>query len=185
MMTVQKRHWCGTIFAGHIGIDDDCSEEEIIDAFRREWDILENIPNLRYLGGQIERAETGRLHIQFYVEFKKSLRMNEVLRSLSANIDPRRGTRDDARGYCRSKVWKGKDKGRVLLLPEFGEWRVEKASAVSPKQRALAMLKQGFSPEQILQHDPDVYFTHYRAIEATYGLMMKAGIILSTPGEEE
>jgi hypothetical protein len=82
-------------------------------------------------------------------------------------------------------MYKGKDKGRILLLPEWGEWRVEAAAKVSPKQRALSMIKQGFSPEQILQHDPDVYFTHYRAIEATYGLMMKAGIILSTPGEEE
>ena len=185
-MTQQKRHWVGTMFAGHIGIDSDCSEEEIIDAFKREWDILENMPNMRYLGGQIERCPTtGTLHIQFYVEFKKSLRMNEVLRGLSADIDPRKGTRDEARKYCRSKVYKGKDKGRILLLPEFGEWRVEASAIVSPKQRALQMLKQGFSPSDILQHDPDVYFTHYRAIEATYGLMEKAGIILSTAGEEE
>lgn len=184
-MTQQKRHWVGTMFAGHIGIDEDCSEEEIIDAFRREWDILENMPNLRYLGGQIEKADTGRLHIQFYVEFKKSLRRNEVLRGLSANIEPRKGTRDEARKYCRSTIYKGKVKGRIVLLPEFGEWRVEASAKVSPKQRALSMLKQGFSPADILQHDPDVYFTHYRAIEATYGLLTKSGIILSTAGEEE
>ena len=184
-MSQQKRHWVGTMFAGHIGIDEDCSEEEIIDAFRREWDILENMPNLRYLGGQIEKADTGRLHIQFYVEFKKSLRRNEVLRGLSANIEPRKGTRDEARKYCRSTIYKGKAKGRIVLLPEFGEWRIEAAAKVSPKQRALQMIKQGFSPEQILQHDPDVYFTHFRAIEATYGLLQKSGIILSTSGEEE
>ena len=184
-MSAQKRHWVGTMWPKHIGIDDDCSEEEIIDAYEREWEILENLPNLRYLGGQIERADTGRLHIQFYVEFSKSYRMKEVLRNLSANIEPRKGTRDEARKYCRSTIYKGKVKGRIVLLPEFGEWRVEKAAAVSPKQRALAMLKQGFSPSDILQHDPDVYFTHYRAIEATYGLMTKAGIILSTSGEEE
>ena len=185
-MSQQKRHWVGTMFAGHIGIDEYCSEEEIIAGFQREWDILENTPNLRYMGGQIERCpDTGTLHIQFYAEFSKSYRRNEVLRSISANVEPRKGSRDDARGYCRSKVWKGKDKGRILLLPEYGEWRVEASAQVSPKQRALSMLKQGFSPEQILQHDPDVYFTHYRAIEATYGLLTKAGIILSTSGEEE
>ncbi len=184
-MTQQKRHWVGTMWPKHIGIDDECSEEEIIDAYKREWEILENLPNLRYLGGQIERADTGRLHIQFYVEFSKSYRMNEVLRGLSANIEPRKGSRDEARKYCRSKVYKGKDKGRILLLPEHGEWRVEAVAKVSPKQRALQMLKQGFSPSDILQHDPDVYFTHYRAIEATYGLLTKAGIILSTLGEEE
>ncbi len=184
-MTQQKRHWVGTIWAGHLGIDEDCSEEEIIDAFRREWDILENTPNMRYLGGQIERADTGRLHIQFYIEFSKSYRMNEVLRSISANIEPRKGTRDEARKYCRSTIYKGKNKGRIVLLPEFGEWRVEASAKISPKQRALQMLKQGFSPSDILQHDPDVYFTHYRAIEATYGLLTKSGIILNTVGEEE
>lgn len=184
-MTQQKRHWCGTMWPKHIGIDEDCSEEEIIDAMQSEWQNLENLPNLRYLGGQIERADTGRLHIQFYVEMKKSLRLNEILRIISADLRPRKGTRDEARKYCRSTIYKGKVKGRIVLLPEFGEWRVEKAAAVSPKQRALAMLKQGFSPSDILQHDPDVYFTHYRAIEATYGLLTKAGIILSTSGEEE
>ncbi len=184
-MTQQKRHWVGTIWAGHLGIDEDCSEEEIIDAFRREWDILENTPNMRYLGGQIERADTGRLHIQFYIEFSKSYRMNEVLRSISANIEPRKGTRDEARKYCRSTIYKGKNKGRIVLLPEFGEWRVEASAKISPKQRALQMLKQGFSLSDILQHDPDVYFTHYRAIEATYGLLTKSGIILNTVGEEE
>lgn len=184
-MSQQKRHWVGTMWAGHIGLDDDCSEEETIDAFRREWQNLQDLPNMRYLGGQVERADTGRLHIQFYVEFSKSYRMKEVLRNISANIEPRKGTRDEARKYCRSTIYKGKNKGRIVLLPEFGEWRVEKVASVSPKQRALQMLKQGFSPSDILQHDPDVYFTHYRAIEATYGLMEKAGIILSTVGEEE
>lgn len=184
-MSQQKRHWVGTMWPKHIDLDDDCSEEEIIAGYQREWDILENTPNLRYLGGQIERADTGRLHIQFYAEFSKSYRRNEVLRSISANVEARKGTRDEARKYCRSKMYKGKDKGRILLLPEWGEWRVEASAKVSPKQRALNMLKQGFSPEQILQHDPDVYFTHYRAIEATYGLLIKSGIILNAVGEEE
>ena len=116
---------------------------------------------------------------------KKSFRLSEIARVISADLRPRKGSRDEARKYVRSTIYKGKVKGRIVLLPEFGEWRVEKASAVSPKQRALQMLKQGFSPSDILQHDPDVYFTHYRAIEATYGLLTKAGIILSTSGEEE
>ena len=184
-MTQQKRHWVGTMWPKHIGLDDDCSEEEIIEGFTSEWQLLEKLPNLRYLGGQVERADTGNLHIQFYVEFSKSYRRTEVLRSLSANLEPRKGTRDEARKYCRTTVYKGKDKGRVMLLSEFGEWRVEKPATISPKQRALLMLKQGFSPSDILQRDPDVYFTHYRAIEACYNLMASAGIILSTLGEEE
>ena len=184
-MNVQKRHWVLTIWPKHIGMDDDYSEEELIDGFCKEWEVLSHTPNLRYLGGQLERADTGNLHIQAYIEFTTSKRRTEILRSISANLEPRLGSRDDARGYCRSKTLKGKDKGRILLLPEHGEWRIEKTSGPSPKQRALNMLKTGFSPEEILQRDPDVYFTHYRSIEACYNLMLKSGISLCTSGEEE
>lgn len=184
-MTAQKRHWVFTINPKHVGLDDDCSETEIVDAYQHYWQTLEDLPNLRYICGQVEVANTGRIHINGYVEYSVSYRKQEVLRNLRAHVEPRKGSRDEARKYCRSTIYKGKNKGRIVLLPEYGEWRVEKASAVSPKQRALLMLKQGFSPSDILQNDPDVYFTHYRAIEATYGLMVKAGIILSTAGEEE
>jgi hypothetical protein len=73
----------------------------------------------------------------------------------------------------------------VQRLPEIGEWRAAKQSGVSPKQRALDYLKKGFSPEDILRMDPEVYFTHYRAIEATYRLLVNSGISLCISGEEE
>ncbi len=186
MANVQKRHWMVTVWPKHIGLDSECSEEEIIDGFRHEWEIISKSPNLRYLGGQVERApDTGNLHIQAYIEFKCSYRQAEVLRNFTAHIEPRKGSRDEARSYCRSKTWKGKDKGRICLLQEHGEWRIEKTSGPSPKQRALLMLKTGFSPSEILLRDPDVYFTHYRSIEACYNLMSHAGISLCTSDEEE
>jgi hypothetical protein len=47
------------------------------------------------------------------------------------------------------------------------------------------MIRLGMAPAEILQRDPEVYFTHYRAIEACYNLLEKAGISLLTSGEEE
>jgi hypothetical protein len=73
----------------------------------------------------------------------------------------------------------------VQRLPEFGEWRTEKSSQPSLKQRALDYLKKGFAPADILLHDPEVYFIHHRSIEASYNLLCKAGISLSTSEEEE
>jgi hypothetical protein len=47
------------------------------------------------------------------------------------------------------------------------------------------MIKLGMSPAEILQRDPEVYFTHWRNIEACYNLLEKAGISILTSGEEE
>lgn len=182
----QKRHWCVTIYAGHIGLKDS-SEIEIIDAFYDYWDRhVRFAPNLLYAVAQVERCpSTGRLHIQGYTEWKSSKRRNEVSKLIAGNLEFRMGTRDDARDYCRKKVWQGKDKGQVKKLPEIGEWRKAKPQSISPKQRVLHLLRLGFSPEEIMVRDPDGYFTHYRAIDHMYNTMMKAGISLCTSGEEE
>lgn len=192
-MNVQKRHWCFTAYAGHLGLDDDFSFEEIIDAMRSHWESVNDLPGIRYAIAQIEKCPTSqRLHIQGYLEFKDSKRMNTIYKMFPANLEYRKGSRDDARDYCRKKKWKGKDKGQVQRLPEFGEWRKERVAAISPKQRAIEMLKRGFSPEQILRHDLDAYFTHYKAIESVYRLMLEGEIdfgniqeSLITHGEEE
>lgn len=177
----QKRHWVGTIWAAHVGLDDEYSEEEIIDGFVEYWSTLEQLPNLRYLGGQIEKSpRTGNLHIQFYLEFKQSYRLKTIVSKMfKAHLEPRMGSRDDARAYCL------KTDSRIMELPVFGEWRPEKVTQPSPKQRVLAMLKMGFSPEMILERDIDAYFTHHRSINAVYNLICKSGVSIRTPGEEE
>lgn len=71
-------------------------------------------------------------------------------------------------------------------LSEIGKWRSERSSSgPSPKQRALDYLKKGMSPADILAYDPDVYFTHYRSIEACYNLALRAGISINPASEEE
>jgi len=165
----QKRHWCHTVWSGHIGYEDTDDEAELIDAFEAFWRLLADAPGLKYAVGQIERADTGRLHIQAYTEWAQSKRRTEVCKIFPSNADFRRGNRDDAREYCRVKVYREKDKGQVKRLPEFGEWRKEKAPAVSPKQRALSYLRDGLSPVEICSIDPEAYFTHHRAINAVYG----------------
>ena len=56
MMSEQKRHLVGTMWPKHIGLDDECSEEEIMEGFTSEWQLLESLPNLRYLGGLLGAA---------------------------------------------------------------------------------------------------------------------------------
>lgn len=180
----QLRHWFHTIHPKHIGLED-CSTVEILDGMVRFWSSLVDASGLRWLNGQIERCpETGRLHIQAYSEWKASKRRSEVSKIISSHLEPRAGSREDARDYCRSVTWRGKDKGQVQLLPDIGEWRKEKGpQGVSPKQRAIGMLKLGFTPEQILLSDVECYFTHFRSIQHVYNLMVQAQISLCT--EEE
>ena len=185
-MNAQKRHWCATVWPKHIGLEATDDEAEIMLGFERWWDTVSDLPNLRYAIAQIERSpHTGTLHIQAYTEWSRSKRRSEVYKIFPASLEPRKGSRDDARDYCRRKKWKGKDKGQVKRLPEIGEWRAAKQSGVSPKQRALDYLTKGFVPADILRMDPEVYFTHHRAIEATYRLLEISGVSLSTAGEEE
>lgn len=180
----QLRHWFHTIHAKHLDLDG-CSAVEVVEAFQKFWNQLQDLPGLRWLNGQVEMCpSTGNVHIQAYSEWKTSRRRSEVVKLIPSHAEPRAGSREDARDYCRSKTWRGKDKGQLLLLPDIGEWRKDNATqGVSPKQRAIGMLKLGFTPEQILLSDVDAYFTHYRAIQHIYEVLLSAQVTLST--EEE
>ena len=85
--------------------------------------LKENLdPNLvDYCVWQVERCpETDRLHIQGYLELKKPARftgIKKILGDQSVHIEPRRGTRSEARDYCR------KNESRVEGPYEFGTWR--------------------------------------------------------------
>ena len=175
-----------TIWPQHLDLDG-CSDEEIIEEFKIYWSgTVQHAPNLLYAVAQVERSpETGNLHIQGYTEWRTSKRRNEVSKLLCGHLEYRMGTREDARDYCRKAQFKGKDKGKLFSLPTFGIWRHAKPQQISPKQRVLQLLKLGFAPADILQKDPEGYFTHYRSIEAMYNLMEKAGISLIASGEEE
>jgi len=168
-MSEQKRHWVSTVWPGHIGYEATDDEAELIDAYEAFWRDLADAPGLKYGIAQIERSpDTGQLHIQAYTEWAQSKRRSEVYKILPSDLDFRRGSRDTARDYCR------KTDSRVKVLPELGEWRKEKAPAVSPKQRALSYLRDGLSPAEICSMDPECYFTHWRSINAVFGsLQMK------------
>ena len=176
-MNQQKRHWCSTVWPKHIGYEATDDEAELIDAFEAFWQELAETSWLKYGIAQIERSDTGSLHIQAYTEWGKSKRRSEVYKILPSNLDFRRGSREVARDYCR------KTDSRVKVLPEIGKWRTEKPAAVSPKQRALALLRQGLSPAEICATDPECYFTHWRSIKAVYESLLMKPLLAS--GEEE
>lgn len=75
--------------------------------------------HVRYVIYQLERGEQQqRFHLQGYVELSASQRRSYVRRLISdsAHWEPRRGTRDEARNYCR------KEDTRIAGPWEFGVW---------------------------------------------------------------
>lgn len=83
------RHWCVTSFC----LDDAIIPEPTEDNY------------VRYAIGQHEISpETGRRHIQAYIEFNRPVRIPHVQRVFgdrTAHCESRRGTRESARDYCR------------------------------------------------------------------------------------
>ena len=169
---MQKRHWVFTVNPKHV-VDDpsELSMDELIEEYKNYWTYLQqNEDFFHYVSGQIERAETGMIHIQGYVEFKKSKRLTEAYKIVSAHLEPRRADRETARAYTK------KSDSRVLELPDIGEWRSRKSSEPTMKHEAIQMIASGLTPGEILMRKPDVYFTHWRNIEAVYGKMIQEGI---------
>lgn len=157
---MQKRHWVGTVNGGHMP-----------EGHGAWWEDLKRSPGLRYAVCQLEQSPaTGNIHLQVYTEWTKSLRISELLSRTSAHWEPRRGSRTEARDYCRLAHYHGESKGRIDGPWEIGEWRPEGTVTddMTPKQRALQYLFKGMTPKDIAHIYPDVYFTHHRAINELY-----------------
>lgn len=101
---------------------------------------------IRYIVLQLERCpDTGRLHLQGYVELLSSLRMSSMKSVLSgtAHFELRRGTRDEARDYCM------KEETRVDGPWEYGDWRKGGAGARNDLLACKEMLDEGKEDKEI------------------------------------
>lgn len=173
-MNVQRRHWCWTLW-----LSDDASIEEAEDTARTIF----NCEDIRYSCCQAERpAGLGtRIHLQGYTEFKRSLRVTEVKKRLgysSMHLEPREGSRADARGYCISKTWKGESKGRCAGPWTAGKW-ISDVTGSAPQRKshsdtALECLLQGMTPMQVAAAHPKAFFTHSRKIMDTWQALKEA-----------
>lgn len=113
------RNWCITIFNGDL---------------HETADICAAHEPLRYYILQGERCpSTGREHLQCYLEFRTSVRMGAIKRLLgnSLHAEARRGTRDQARDYCR------KEESRISGPIEGGTWEQRRG-----QRRDLEVVKE-------------------------------------------
>jgi len=141
--TPQIRHWCFTWY-------DDAWPTWIPD-------------KMHYLVYQVEICpETNRFHIQGYVEFKRSQRLNsakKLLKTLTAHLEPRQGSRDQARAYCMKE--ESRAGGEHAGPWEYGEWTTgaEKRSEI---QLAVESIKSGAEWPKVLEDFTGVAVRHYK-----------------------
>lgn len=121
-------------------------------------------PFIKYCVMQLEKApSTNSLHFQGYIELNESVRITGVKSNIwwlvPAHLETRRGTRDEARDYCR------KENTRVAGPWEWGEW--EKSQGYRSDLASLqSMLVSGASAKDIALEMPAMFVRHHAGIRA-------------------
>lgn len=114
--------------------------------------VPDETPDFRYCVYQVEACpETGRWHIQGYIEFNKALplvKVKELLGDPSVHLEARRGTRAQARQYCM------KPESRVVEPIEFGVWDTNERARTDLNDARIKI--QAHKSWQAVLNDPEL-----------------------------
>lgn len=116
---------------------------------------------VRYAIWQLECGQDGvNHHLQGYVEFTRPMSFTGIKRILgrTAHVEARRGTRDQAREYCRKEVT------RITGPWEYGVW-ISGPGHRSDLDIMLEALNEGKTEREILEEYPRVWARNYRLID--------------------
>lgn len=129
-MEQRLRNWCFTSYD--------------LDNFK----VPDDHADFRYCVYQAEKnPETGNIHFQGYIEFKKAMHFNTVKQLLNDNsvhLEGRRGTRAEARAYCM------KPDTRYSDPMEFGTWTGGEERARTDLNEARVLIQQCNSWNEVL-----------------------------------
>lgn len=160
----QRRHFMCTLWP--LYKDPTAERMEDFERYVRAW------PDIQFCSYQYERTDEGRLHVQLYVEMKKSIRASTLLKILGNHKEFSKGCeiqfRKHSRGAC--KKYTTKDDSRVENTEPVivGVWRPEKASKATPKIETCAdLIREGYTADWIAYHRPELYLRYGTKIEAT------------------
>ena len=151
------RAYCFTVY----GDGDSLDGEELVAFLGRDGKV-------RYVVAQLEKCPTsGRVHVQGYLELSTPMRVpgaSKLFGTVGPHLEPRRGTRVQARDYCR------KTESRLSGPWEYGDWQ----SGGQGQRADLAAVKdsvdQGTSILTIWEEHFTCMVRNYRAI-GTYSML--------------
>ncbi len=134
----------------------------------------------RFIVWQLEICdESGRLHHQGYVEFKRSMRRDAAKRLLGGDhihIEPRRGTQSETISYCKEI---GKRAATTAAHPHPGPHVIgtmaasQRANALSKWRSVLDMIKANVNGQELCEAHPSIIGMYNRGVNAMRFIQMK------------
>lgn len=138
------RHWCFTLNNPDDGLDLEAS-------LRRD--------DVRYAIWQKEAGESGTPHLQGYVEFTKPVRLSALQKIVPrCHGESRRGTREQARDYCR------KEESRLAGPWEVGTWSGTAQGRRTDLESAAATARSAGSLYELADKHPVEYVKFGRGL---------------------
>lgn len=127
-------------------------------------DVRASAKNFIYGIFQLERASTGHIHLQGYLEYGTVVSFRQLRKIFKDwHLEPRRGTRDSAREYCR------KTETRIGGPYEYGTWRPSKKDSatvgIKPLEQVKDLLQKSASEKEIATNHFQLWCRHFRAFE--------------------
>lgn len=161
------KYYCFTLFPD--------GETEVQYLEKQPWDTFLTTAGgfLRYIVFQLETAPTTlRHHYQGYLELthKKSIKqLKETFPGLAeAHFEIRRGTRDEARKYCK----KDETRADPDFFNEVGPWEwgiwVDGQGARTDVASVVALVQSGSRPEDVAEQVPALYLRLHRGVQALH-----------------
>jgi len=126
---------------------------------------LGRAPGVRYVVGQLERGHScSRLHLQGYLELSSAVRLSGVKKlfgsDLQPHLEPRRGSRDQARDYAR------KEDTRVAGPWEAGSWRAGGSGRRNDIAAFKSSIDGGADDKSLWDEHFGTMLLHHRAVSS-------------------
>lgn len=125
-----------------------------------------HMDKIQYIIAQLEIGEeNGTIHWQGYVEFKKRTKLSTLKNILpQAHWEKRRGTREEARAYCRKEETRLRNE-----MVELGRW-IELANSRPSKSDSkfaelFNLVKLGAKDDELIDKFPALYARYFKAID--------------------
>lgn len=132
--------------------------------FYTHWQTCDLPEDVRYLVYQLERCpESGREHIQAYVEFTAALRwttIKQLFDRRSMHIEPRRGTAKQASDYCK------KPETRVEGYDFVERGELSNAGRRTDLEAVAERMRAGERLEAVAMDNPTQYIRYHRGLQA-------------------
>lgn len=154
-MTTQSRSWCFTVNNPDSQLTPDI-----------DWPA----DSVRYCIWQMEIGENNTQHYQGYIELSRNQRLTWIKRLAGlerAHIEPRRGSREQARAYCQ------KEESRVDGFWEYGSFEEGGRGRRNDVAALKELINNGKTELEIFDAEPAAYVRYYRAIGHIQMLLTK------------